>query len=347
MTEAEAFLHDYAVETGTGVEEALAAVRAGHYRPDAGQLAFAGRLAWRHSARCLGRGYVPALRVRDLRGVSDAPAAFAALREHLHLAWNGGRIRPLMTVLGPGLTVLNDQLIRYAGYRGGRGDPKNRALTERLLAMGWQPPAQPGDFDVLPLAIRDALGVQLFEWERGDVHEVHITHPECPEIAELGLRWHALPVIADMEFRFAGLRYPCAPFSGWYLQTEIAARNLADRDRYDRLPDIARALGLDTSRERTLWRDRALVELNRAVLHSFDAAGVRIDDHHSLAAQHVAWEEREAGAGRTVNGRWDWLIPPLSPATTPVWGRTYREDRRLTPGFFPRRRAGGCPVTGG
>src|SRR5688500_10344596 len=52
--------------------------------------------------------------------------------------------------------------------------------------------------------------------------------------------------------------------------TEIGARNLADPDRYDMLPTIARRLGLDTSSNRSLWKDRALVELNLAVLWSFD-----------------------------------------------------------------------------
>ena len=33
-------------------------------------------------------------------------------------------------------------------------------------------------------------------------------------------------------------------------------------------------MGLDTSRDRTLWRDRALLELNVAVLHSYEKAGV-------------------------------------------------------------------------
>jgi nitric-oxide synthase len=39
----------------------------------------------------------------------------------------------------------------------------------------------------------------------------------------------------------------------------------------------------------TLWRDRATVELNRAVLHSFDRAGVTITDHHAEAAYRLAW----------------------------------------------------------
>ena len=40
----------------------------------------------------------------------------------------------------------------------------------------------------------------------------------------------------------------------------------------------AARMGLDMSKDRSLWRDQAMVELNVAVLHSFDAAGVTITD---------------------------------------------------------------------
>ena len=36
-----------------------------------------------------------------------------------------------------------------------------------------------------------------------------------------------MPVISDMRFEVAGQQFHCAPFSGWYLQSEIAARNRA------------------------------------------------------------------------------------------------------------------------
>ncbi|GHG10179.1 nitric oxide synthase oxygenase [Deinococcus piscis] len=340
---AQHFLELYARETGEVAAETSLATP---FVPTTAQLTFAARVAWRNAARCIGRGYWPALHVRDLRHISEPEAVFAELRRHLALAWNGGKVQSVISVFGPDVRILNDQLIRYAGYPDGRGDPQNRRLTAQLVELGWQAPEQHTDFDVLPLAIQTPAGTRLFEWEAEDIQEVPLLHPEA---GDLGLRWHALPVISNMELRFAGLTYPCAPFNGWYLATEIGARNLADQNRYDRLPELARRLGLDTSRERTLWRDRALVELNRAVLYSFDRAGVRIDDHHSLSQQFVAFEERERAAGRRVNGQWDWLIPPLSPATTPVWARIYREDRDLTPGFFhPRQRpASGCPVAHG
>jgi nitric-oxide synthase len=54
---------------------------------------------------------------------------------------------------------------------------------------------------------------------------------------------------------------------------------------------------LDTRTERTLWRDRATVELNRAVLHSFDAAQVTITDHHAEALHRLAWLRSRQRAG--------------------------------------------------
>jgi len=369
LAEAEAFLTLFHHELGlAGLEARLAGVRAevartGTYRLTSPELTHGARVAWRNSARCVGRLPWQALEVRDLRHVTEPDGVFAQLLGHLADALNGGRIRPVISVFGPGVRLHNPQLIRYAGYRqpgGAVGDPQNVALTTHLRRLGW--PGGPGTpFDVLPLAIEGAAGVRLYELPPEAVREVSITHPTCPEVAALGLKWHVLPVISDMALEMGGLTFGCAPFSGWYLGTEIAARNLADAGRYDVLPAVARALGLDTASERTLWldtasertlwRDRALVELNVAALHSFDAAGVRISDHHAVTRQFVRFEEAEARAGRPVQGRWSWLIPPLSPATTPVWHRSYRADAAegaprfvQPPPAWEAGPVGGCPV---
>jgi nitric-oxide synthase, bacterial len=349
----------------TGLAERLSAVRAeiarsGSYTLTPQELAHGCRLAWRHSTRCVGRAYWQSLRVRDLRHVTEPQDVFAALVEHLRLSYNGGLIQPTISVFGPGVRVLNDQLIRYAGYVRADGsvlgDPQNVALTSRLRALGWAG-GSGTPFDVLPLAIEQRGQVHLFELPPDAVQEVPITHPDHPWFAELAwrragqfgpcppgwtLRWHALPVISNLRLEIGGLSFGCAPFSGWYLETEIGARNLADAGRYDLLPEVARALGLNMSSERTLWRDRALIELNAAVLSSFDAAGVRLSDHHTVTRHFVRFEARERALGRAVYGRWSWLVPPLSPATTAVYHRQY-EDVELTPNFFPAE-GGGCPV---
>jgi nitric-oxide synthase len=136
-----------------------------------------------------------------------------------------------------------------------------------------------------------------------------------------------------MDLSIGGIRYPLAPFSGWYMGTEIGARNLADADRYDMLPAIAERIGLHMSSERTLWRDRALVELNRAVLHSFERHRVWISDHHTESRRFMTHLERERRCGRVVPGDWAWIVPPISGAATPVFHRQY-DDVDLRPNFY-------------
>jgi nitric-oxide synthase len=136
-----------------------------------------------------------------------------------------------------------------------------------------------------------------------------------------------------MRLTIGGVHYPLTPFNGWYMGTEIGARNLADVERYNMLPVVAARMGLDTSSEATLWRDRALVELNRAVLWSFARAGVRITDHHTEARRFLAHVEQERRAGRPTPADWTWIVPPMSGGATPVFHRYYYEaDQR--PNFY-------------
>jgi len=295
------------------------------------ELTWAGRFAWRNHARCIGRLYWESLRVQDCRGIADAEQMFEALLEHLKLATNEGNVRSVMTVFAPserhraGPRIWNHQLCGYAGYRSGDGqvlgDPMNVKLTEAALDLGWNPGTRTA-FDLLPW-ILEGVGEkpQVFPLPPGVVKEVPLVHPTLPWFDQLGLRWYAVPVIADMRFRAAGTDFPAAPFNGWYMGTEIGARNLADQDRYNLLPVIADRLGLDRSTARSLWIDRALVELNAAVLHSFAAAGVKMVDHHTASAEFLRFCDREQSAGRAVSARWDWIVPPLSPAATGVFHR--------------------------
>lgn len=52
-------------------------------------------------------------------------------------------------------------------------------------------------------------------------------------------------------------------------------------------------MGLDTSTPTTLWKDRALVEMNAAVLHSFQQSGVTIVDHHTASDSFMKHCENE------------------------------------------------------
>jgi nitric-oxide synthase len=314
----------------------------GTYRHTPGELAYGARVAWRNSSRCIGRLYRKSLRVHDRRTARTPELIFEHLVGHLHEATNGGRIRPTISIFAPATPyqpygrVWNEQLVRYAGYQDGTdrviGDPRYVGFTKSVEALGWR--GKRSDFDVLPLVI-DLPGYdpQWFQLPEEVVLEVPLTHPEYGWFAELGLRWHAVPAISNMRLEIGGVQYPFAPFNGWYMGTEIGARNLADADRYNMIPEVARRLGLDTSTEATLWRDRALIELNVAVLHSFGVWGVKIADHHTESRRFLAHIEREERSGRIVPAEWSWIVPPVSGALTPVFHRYY-DEADLSPNFF-------------
>lgn len=323
--------------------------RTGHYCMDPAELTHACRVAWRNSSRCIGRLPWRTLTVLDRRDLESAEEVFQACVDHLRLATNGGRIKPVMSVFAADVDGLhrvriwNSQLIRYAGWRRADGtvlgDPLHVGFTAALEQLGWRPQTRTA-FTVLPLAIQVGAGrPQLFELPADAVLEVPIRHPELAWFADLGLRWHAVPAVSGMALEAGGLRYSAAPFNGWYMGTEIGARNLSDPDRYDQLPAIARGLGLSTRSSTNLWRDRALLELNVAVLHSFRADGVRIVDHHSAADQFMTHLSREQEQGRDTPGDWSWLVPPMSGSTTPVFHRYYATGEQ-TPGFRENPAAG-------
>ncbi|HEY0637248.1 MAG TPA: nitric oxide synthase oxygenase [Pseudonocardiaceae bacterium] len=352
LAEAEEFLRQYHAEhPGAGpVGPRLARVRAevaatGTYRHTTPELAHGARVAWRNSSRCIGRLYWRSLMVRDLRHVRRPAEVAAECAEHLRIATNGGRVRPLISVFAPdapdapGPRIWNEQLVRYAGHRVDGadgadgavvGDPRYAGLTAAVRDMGWAAPATPGRFDVLPLVVETAQdGPVLADLPRDAILEVPLRHPELDWFAELRLRWHAVPAISNMRLRIGGVDYPAAPFNGWYMGTEIGARNLADADRYDLVRVVAERLGLDCTTDRTLWRDRGLVELNRAVLDSFEAAGVTITDHHTESRRFLRHLDREERAGRTCPADWSWIVPPMSASQTPVFHRRYDEADQL------------------
>jgi nitric-oxide synthase len=344
---------------GPRLREVLDSIaRTGTYEHTPAELAFGARAAWRNNSRCIGRLYWHSLRVRDRRRVRGAGEIAAECVIHLREAGNRGHIRPTITVFAPstperdGPRVWNEQLIRYAGHRrpdgGVVGDPRYAAFTETVRRMGWAGAAGTA-FDVLPLVVQaPGDAPRLFTLPPDAVREVPLTHPVYPWFGDLGLRWHAVPAISSMCLEIGGVCYPAAPFNGWYMGTEIGARNLADPDRYNLLPVVAERLGLDTSTDRTLWKDRALVELNLAVLHSYARAGVTIADHHTESRRFLTHLAKEERAGRTVPADWTWIVPPISGAATPVFHRYYDEaDLRPNYVYHPEAQAlarGECPA---
>ncbi|UYO05307.1 nitric oxide synthase oxygenase [Paenibacillus sp. PSB04] len=337
----------------------LAEIRAsieetGTYEHTYEELVHGAKMAWRNSNRCIGRLFWDSMQVIDERGLERPGDIAEALLRHIERGTGGGKIVPTITVFRPSvpgmsdIRILNHQLIRYAGYENGgtiTGDPASVLFTRLCKKLGWTGEGTP--YDVLPLVIQGGKGgPELFPIPPELVMEVPITHPDMPAFAELGLRWYAVPIISDMELVIGGIRYTAAPFNGWYMVTEVGARNFADEQRYNMLPRVAELMGLSTASETSLWRDRALVEMNVAVLHSYKQAGVSMVDHHTAASQFRLFEEREARSGREVTGNWTWLIPPLSPATTHIFHHSY-DNTVKTPNFFKREASNATPKQAG
>ena len=137
-----------------------------------------------------------------------------------------------------------------------------------------------------------------------------------------------------MNLDIGGIVYPCTPFSGWYVSTEVGARNFSDTDRYNMLPTIGAMMELDMSHDRTLWKDRALVELNRAVIHSYRKASVIMVDHHTVAKQFIDHIAREDKAGRKCPTDWSWVNPPMSSSLTADVPPPVRRARSRHPAQF-------------
>lgn len=173
----------------------------------------------------------------------------------------------------------------------------------------------------------------LFDIDKNLIFEVPLRHPDYSWFEQLELKWYAVPFISDMKLKMGGIEYTAAPFNGWYMGTEIGARNLADEFRYNLLPTVAEHMGLNMKKNSALWKDRALVELNTSVLHSFNEDRVAIVDHHTAAMQFKVFEEKEKAADRNVTGDWTWLIPPVSPAATHIFHSAY-DNKTITPNYF-------------
>ena len=346
LDEARAFLHQCYEEQH--LEEVLTPrlkeveqqlQRDGAYVHSYDELAYGGKLAWRNSTRCLGRQFWRELHVRDRRDLNSEQQMFQAILDHIEAATNGGQLRSTLTVFQPdGRRIWNPQFCRYAGYRladgSVLGDPMQLELTEALLNLGWTP-GERSAFDLLPIVIQiPGREPCWFELPEDLILEIEISHPEFEWFADLGLRWYALPAVSNMALDCGGVQYSAAPFSGFYMGTEIGARNLGDQNRYNQLPLIASAMGLDTRSDRSLWRDRTLVELNVAVLHSYEQAGVRMADHHSLTQSFMefAAAERQCGRGVQVDARS--VVPPISASATPTFHAEFDGDQIFKPNFF-------------
>lgn len=357
--EAAAFLKQMAHEVGVpNLEERLATAhqefaQTGTWEQTYDEIAFGAKIAWRNSVRCIGRMFWPSLKVFDARHVTDLDGVFETICEHIKWATNDGDLRPALTVFNnkdPEIRIFNPQMILYAGYqrRDGSviGDPKNVELTNLALSLGWR--SEFTEYDVLPLIMKMGSDQpKFYEIPKDLVLEVAIHHPDSSAFAKLNLKWFALPAVSGMALDIGGVQYKAAPSSGVYQGTEIGSINLADPARYNKLAAVAEALGIDTGKDNPLWRDQAMIELNRAVLYSFKKANVRIMDHHSLSESFQKFCVREEKANRNVYGHWPWLIPPLSPSLSGIWGNSTLKKVIQKPGYFYQKAPALTQITEG
>ncbi|KAF2979433.1 hypothetical protein EK904_012019 [Melospiza melodia maxima] len=145
------------------------------------------------------------------------------------------------------------------------------------IQQGWKAPY--GRFDILPLLLQaNGNDPELFEIPPELVLEVPIRHPKFEWFKDLGLKWYGLPAVSNMLLEIGGLEFSACPFSGWYMGTEIGVRDYCDNSRYNILEQVAKKMNLDMRKTSSLWKDQALVEINIAVLYSFqDRSGPSSD----------------------------------------------------------------------
>ncbi|XP_075683937.1 nitric oxide synthase 3 isoform X2 [Rhinoderma darwinii] len=314
----------------------------GSYQLKETELIFGAKQAWRNTSRCVGRIQWSKLQLFDARDCRSTHEMFTYICNHMKYATNKGNLRSAITIFPQrkdgtsDFRIWNSQLIRYAGYRKEDetvvGDPINIELTELCVQLGWKPKG--GRFDVLPLLLQaNGDDPKVFEIPSDLVLEVPLRHPTYEWFAELGLKWYALPAVSSLLLEIGGLEFPAVPFNGWYMSTEIGMRNLCDSYRYNISEDVAKRLGLDTKKTSSLWKDRAALEINIAVLHSYQSDKVTIVDHHAATESFMKHMEHETRLRGGCPADWVWIVPPLSGSLTPVFHQEM-VNYHLTPSFL-------------
>nr|O61309.1 RecName: Full=Nitric oxide synthase; AltName: Full=NOS type I; AltName: Full=Neuronal NOS; Short=N-NOS; Short=nNOS [Lymnaea stagnalis]AAC17487.1 nitric oxide synthase [Lymnaea stagnalis] len=302
--------------------------KSGTYDLTMAELTFGAKHAWRNAPGCIGRSQWSKLQVFDAREIGTPREMFEALCSHIRYATNEGKIRSTITIFPqrkegrPDFRVWNTQLISYAGYKLGDGkvigDPANVEFTEMCVEMGWKP--KHGMFDLLPLVLSAAENSpEYFELPTELVLEVTLKHPEYPWFAEMGLKWYALPTDSGMLLDCGGLEFPSCPFNGWFMGTMIGSRNLCDPHRYNMLEPIGLKMGLNTETASSLWKDRVLIEVNVAVLYSFESANVTIVNHHDASTDFISHMDKEIKLRGGCPSDWVRMVPPMSGSTLEVF----------------------------
>lgn len=257
------------------------------------------------------------LKIRDRRHLFSAATIFQEVDEHIQIASGGNNIESVMTVFRPqqphetfGLRFWSGQLFRYAGYKNSDngevlGDPANADFTEFLIKSDlWTPPPNRTAFDLLPLVLKLPTIDKPFVYVLPQHlrHEVNIEHPDFPAVKNLGLRWSTIPAITNFKLNLGGIRYPCIPFNGWFVSTEIA-RNLLERYRVT-LP-LAKAMNIPS--DDRMLAQKVSAEIENAILHSFEKSEYTIVDPMTVGKSYLTHCKRERQAGRECPGQWSWV----------------------------------------
>lgn len=292
----------------------------GTYEHTIDELTFASRVAWRNSTRCVGRYFWGNMIVRDCREIDNEKAVFESLVDHLRLGINEGNLRAVISIFNPNnpqIRLYNPLLLMFAGYKqpdgSVLGDPATVELTKIACDLGWKPKGEKSRFDPLPLIVEiDGRKPQYFDWPDDLVKTVPITHPDFTWFKDLKLEWFMVPAVSGLALDAGGIQYRCAPSNGFFISTEVGARDLGDVSRYNMLPVIAEKMGLDMSSDETHWKDRAIIELNLAVQWSYRKHQVRMLDHHTIVDYFMKFHGQEIEAGRSIHADWKWIVPPIS-----------------------------------
>lgn len=198
------------------------------------------------------------------------------------------------------------------------GDPSKVQFTRVCEKLGWK--GKGTRWDILPIVLSGpGEDPTVYEIPENLVLTVPLSHPTFGWFEKLQLKWYALPAVSDMLFDVGGIEFPAAPFNGWYMGTEIGCRDLCDEQRYNVMSTVGKLMGLDIGAESTLWKDKVMVEVNVAVLHSFTRAGVTIVDHHTASQSFVTHMANETKLRGGCPADWVWITPPLSGSATPVY----------------------------
>jgi nitric oxide synthase oxygenase domain/subunit len=228
------------------------------------ELEYGLRAAWRNARRCIMRSEHEHLVLCDLRRVQSSREMARTIAKGMQEAFNRGHIIPTVFAFPPrqpgkrGPMVWNHQMMAFAGYLEADGsilgDPANVDLTQSMIDFGWKPPINKSRWDLLPLiTMAENDAPYMMELPSELKRTVQITHPRYEkEFRDLDLRWVLAPALSRLGFDIGGNQYTATPFIGWFMDSEIGVRDLADTFRYNALPDVVNALGLSPEPETPL-----------------------------------------------------------------------------------------------